>query len=140
MSKLTPEQIAQKAVARASGAAGDYERGIESVTVAPGARAAAKKDKWAAGVQRAIQEDKFAKASQSVTLEDWKGAVRAKSGRYASGVAAAENKIADFQRKLQPFQAGVQAKVQAMPDTTPEQRLQRMMVNAQEMSKFRYRS
>lgn len=137
MARLTPEQIAQKAVSRASAAAADYERGIMSVTKAPGQSAAEKADKWAAGVQKAIADKSFATGAARVSLSDWQNAVASKSGRYAQGVAAAQNKIADFHREFQPFVQSVQAKVNAMPDTTPEQRLQRMLVNAQEMAKFR---
>lgn len=137
MARMTPAEIAQKAVQRAAAASGDYERGVNAVTVSPGQAAAAKSAKWEAGVQRAISEKRFEKGASAVSLEDWKRATRDKSGRYAQGVAASASKIESFQREFQPFQDAIRERVRAMPDTTIEQRLERARVMAIETSKFR---
>ena len=135
MARLTPEEIAAKAASRASAASGDWLAGIERVTTAPGAAAAAKKGKYLARVQE--RADTWAARVSAVPLTTWQQASRDKSGRFASGVAAAQGKIADFQREFQPFQDGVVNRAKQMPDDTLEQRIERARFVMTETAKFR---
>lgn len=137
MAKLTPREIAEKQVRRSQGASEDYVRGVRSVTEAPTQKAKTKKDKLKANFNAAVDSGKWEAGLDSVSLDDWQRATETKgSARYGAGVAEAADKIAAFHEEFQPFLEGVKKKVADMPDTTMEQRLQRMMENARSIAKF----
>lgn len=137
MPKMSPQEIAEKQVRRGQAASEDYVRGVRAVTVAPTAKAKEKKEKMKAGILHALDSGKWEAGLDSVTLEDWKQTTETKGAqRYGSGIAEAEGRIAAFHAEFQPFLASVKAKIDAMPDATAEQRIQRMVANAREIAKF----
>ena len=140
MPKRTPEQIADRYVRNANNAIGDWAQGIDNVDVAPGIKAAAKKDKWLAGINRAATEGTWETNVASVSLEDWKGITKRKGeSRYGQGVAEAHGKQREFHEQLQNFRVGLDSKLASMPDTTPQDRENKMLTNMREMRKFRRR-
>lgn len=133
----TAAQIAAKQVRRAQEAASDYTQGIENVTESPMAKAIKKKDKMRANVLAAIDGGKWQAGLESIDLPTWKAKTAKLGGeRYAGGVEAAADKIAAFHEEFQPFVQRVKAEVDAMPDSTPDQRIARMVANAKGLAKF----
>lgn len=127
-----------KQIQRAQAATSDYVDGVMSVKEAPTQRAKRKLDKMKAGIIAAIDSGKVAEGLDSVSLEDWQKATSGKGGeRYASGVAAAEDKSLAFHEQFATFMASHLSKIDAMPDLTAEQRIAKMVENARGISKFK---
>lgn len=136
--RLDAMAIAEKQLRRAQAATSDYQAGIENVTEAPTHRAARKKDKYRAGVQAALDSGKYEEGLMAVGLEEWKDAAKKKGGdRYASGVAASAPKVQAFWAEFAPFQEAAKKEIDALPDATLDQRLQKMVANAKKMATFR---
>jgi len=132
----SPQQIADKWANRLSGATAEITAGIDRVTVAPGQKAAAKKDKWLLNVQAA--QDKWASRVGSVSLEEWKTAAKTVGvQRVAQGAQAKKGKFASFISEFQPHLDALDSKLQSMPDTTFEQRLARMTAAARHNHDFK---
>lgn len=118
--RVTPEQAGENWAAGMGNATEKIRAGIARVTQSPGAAAAAKADKWLAGVTGA--RDRFARNAGAVTLEDWRTAVESAIGNVGAGATRKKGK---YVQKVTPvFQtlAGVVARIDAMPNTTYEQR------------------
>lgn len=119
---VTGDVAAQRWVAGLTNAGPKITDGINSVTVAPGQRAAAQADVWAANT--AAAKGKFAKNSAAVPLETWKAAARDKGvARIATGASAAQQKMAAVLNKLLPVLA--QEAASLPPRGTFEQNVQR---------------
>lgn len=97
-----PASIAAAWESGLSGASQKYTDGVNAVTQAPGAAAAAQAGVWAANTQAA--QSKFARNVAKVGLSQWQQAAATKgAGRLASGAAAGAPKYAAFIQKFQPF-------------------------------------
>ena len=107
--------------------------GVNAVSQAPGAAAAAQVGVWAANTQAA--QAKFARNVAAVSLNQWQQAVINKGiGRLQSGAQAAEPKFQVFMTKLLPY-------VQSGRGTLPkrgnlQQNIARMTQWVTYMSKF----
>ena len=138
MAKKTPQEVAKKWAERLQAAKPQIESGVRSVTVAPTQKAAAKADKYVAGVQRAVEENRFQRGLQKVSLADWQQSMIVKGlQRLSNGVKAAEGKVEQFQAEFLPYVESVQARVNAMPNDTEEQRDQKMLENARMLRQFK---
>jgi hypothetical protein len=83
-------------------AVNQYTAGVQAVTQAPGAAAAAAADRYVAGVQSNVT--KFVQNSQAVSLQAWQqAAVNKGAQRLASGATAAESKMANVFNSLFPY-------------------------------------
>src|ERR1700675_715182 len=103
MAKLTADQIVDKQIRRAQQASQDYINGVNGVTESPTAKAAAKKDKYLAGVQQSVSDGTYESSLMAVSTQDWKSATVEKGGqRWAPGVAASRPKLLKFQREYGP--------------------------------------
>ncbi len=132
----TPEQIQAKWVSRLSGATAEIAAGIDRVTVAPGQKAAARADKWLLAVQ--ASQDKWKARVGGVSLEAWKQAAKTIGvQRVASGAQAKQAKFGAFIREFGAHLDQLDSKLSGMPDTTFEQRLQRMVTAARHNHDFR---
>jgi len=137
MSKLTAEEFATKQATRLKQATQDMADGVNKVTENPAKKAADKKDKWLAGIQRAHQNGKFVNGLNRVTLDSWKKAMIEKGvPRVAQGIDAAHDKVVDFANQLLPFQDNLKNTVNKMPDVTLEDSINRMVSWTRGMSKF----
>ena len=133
------QDIAAKQIQNVSASTAAYRAGISRVTVAPGAQAAAKQDKYLNGVQANVA--KWASNVAKVTLQQWSAAALDKGAqRLGTGIAAARDKITAFWSDFLPFLSNVQGQVAAMPSDTFEQRIQKMVSNAQMIHAFRRRA
>jgi len=137
MTKLSPAEVADKHARRLKAATEDIRIGVERVTEAPGAKAAAKAEKMKQNLVAAIDSGKWQKRVSSVTLDEWKSKMIAKGlGRIASGVDAALPKTTEFHAQLQDHQSGIDAQIAKMPDLTLEDNIQRMVQQVRGMKKF----
>lgn len=132
----TPESIQEKWATRLSGATAEISAGIDRVTVAPGQKAAAKKDKWLQNVQ--ASQDKWAARVGAVSLESWKNAAKTIGvQRISTGAQAKKAKFGSFIREFSSHLDALDSKLAGMPDTTFEQRMQRMIEAARHNHNFR---
>ena len=129
------QEIVDKWVRRASQATSDYKTGIARVTTAPGELAAAKVDKYIAGIQESV--DKWARRVAGVSLAEWKRLATDKGGeRYAGGVNAAKAKALGFWNEFRPVLEAVQSEANAMPDLSFEDRLNKAMFVMRKLHEF----
>lgn len=137
MARLTPGEAQEKWARRLKGAIPDIEAGVDRVTEAPGKKAAAKADKMLANLTESVRDGTWARRVGAVTLEDWKAKMKAKGvGRIAAGVDAAAAKSEDFFSQLFAYQDTVKSKLDAMPDLTLEDSINRMTTWVRDMAKF----
>lgn len=115
----------------------NYRAGVQSVTEAPGTKAAAAVGKYKAGVERAVETGKFADNVGRVTLAEWKASAEMGAKRLADGVKKGEAKMGRFLTDFLPFVATVQAEVQGMPSTTESEREERMLRNVRALREYR---
>lgn len=138
MARVTPAEFAEKWARRTKGATADYTRGIERVSEAPGAKAAARADKMLAGVQEAISTGKWQARVGAVPLSEWKAKATQKGApRIAAGVDGATADMARFGGELLAAVDGAVAEIAAMPDATLEDRITRATSYMRRMSEFR---
>ena len=109
-------------------------RGINRVTVSPGQKAAAKADKWLAGVT--ASKAKFANNVGKVTLGDWQQASTAAVSRVAQGATMKQGKFAAAITPVFSYMGGVLATVDAMPDTTLDQRIAKSAAFQRQMAAY----
>jgi hypothetical protein len=122
--RADPQSATAKWVQNLSNSTTAMTRGVQAVTVSPGASAAAAADKWLTKVSAA--KDKFARRVGSVTLSDWQNAMTSYGiGRVAQGAQAKQGKMLSFQTEFLPYlQQGV-AQIDRMPKTTLEDGINR---------------
>ncbi len=138
MSKLTPQQAAEKQARRLKASTEDIRAGIQRVTQAPGEQAAAKQDKMREKLVASIDSGKWASRVKSVTLEEWKAKTSAKGiPRIAAGIDEALPKTTAFFAELLPFQDRLSAEIARMPDLTLEDSISRMTAQVRGMSQFK---
>ena len=136
--KVNPAEFVEKHARRLKGATEDIRRGIQRVDVAPGIKAAAKQDKMKAKLVASIDDGTWANRVKAVSLEDWKRKAETKGlARIATGIDEAAPKVLNFAEQLLPAVEAAKSKVDAMPDMTLEDSINRMATFTREMSKFK---
>lgn len=127
--------VAAKWARNASAAVDAYKAGVESVTVAPGAKAAAQVDVWAANV--AASKAKYQRNVGAVTLGAWQERASGKGAtNYPVGIQAGVSNQAAFMADFLP-------KAQAIADRLPprgtlEQNIARATQQIRETAKYSY--
>lgn len=96
-------------------------RGIARVATSPGQLAAAKADKWLNNVTAA--KTKFTNNVGKVTLQQWQQAANAGISRVGQGATAKQAKFAAAITPVFTYMANQLATIDAMPDTTLDQRI-----------------
>lgn len=138
MAKVTPQQFQEKHARRLKGSIEDIRNGIERVSTAPTAQAAAKAEKMKARLVESIDNGKWANNLRKVTLEDWKASMRDKGiSRISGGIDGAAAKVQDFASQLLPAIDAAKAGISNMPDLTLEDSIARMTAFTRQMAKFR---
>lgn len=137
MAKVTAAEFREKHARRLKGAVEDMRRGVENVTESPTAKAAKKVDKMRTNLLKSIDDGKWVKGLERVSLEEWKDKMINKGiGRVAAGIDAAAGKVEAFASELLPHIDKVKAEIQNLPDTTLEDNIQRMVTFTRGMAKF----
>jgi len=134
----SPNDIAARWANRLSGAGDKIRAGVQGVTQAPGARAAAQKARYVAGVQ--AKADKWAAKVGSVSLSDWQTAMTEKGiPSIAQGATAAQGKMTSFFTQLIPYINANVGAIRSMPSLTIEDSVNRAAAWIRTMSKFSYK-
>lgn len=137
MPRNTPSEAAAKWASRTKNAVPEYRSGILGVTDSPMEKAADQADKYLAGVQNAVSSGKYVDRLRGVSLQSWQDkAVNVGAARIAAGVDAAESDVQRVYEQLFPFEENLQRQVDAMPDTTPEDSINRMVAWSRGMMEF----
>lgn len=138
MSKLTAKEFQEKHARRLKASVEDIRKGIDRVTENPCEKAAAKADKMLANLTTAVTSGKWAKGLQRVSLEEWKRKARDIGvNRIAAGIDGAQDKVIAFAEELLPHIDRQQAKIQAMPDVTLDDNINRMTTFIRGMAEFK---
>ena len=138
MSKVTPQQAAEKWSRNLGASTEDIRRGVERVSVAPGQLAADAQDRLVAAFTEAVRTGKWATRVAGVSLQEWKQALLTKGlPRIAGGAQAATPKMQRFMADFLPFVDSVQAEVKSMPNMTLEDRIQRSVANMRRLSEYK---
>lgn len=117
--KTDAAATAQKWQQRLSAATTEIAAGVDAVTTAPGAAAAAQRAKWLAKVT--ASQDKWARNVARVSLDDWKTAMKTTGvQRVAQGAQAKQGKVESFLAEFLPYVAQGASQVRRMPGTTVE--------------------
>lgn len=133
MAKVTPDEAAQAWAQRLAGSTDRIQRGVQSVTTAPGQAAARQKAVWAQNT--AAAQDKWARNAASVSLGEWQQATIEKGvQRIGAGATAAQPKMAAFMGKLLPHIDSVKGTLPARGNL--DQNITRMTAFVRGMSKF----
>lgn len=137
MPKITPEQFADKHNRRTKAALDDMRAGVEAVSEAPTAKAAAKQEKMRQRLLEAIESGKWANSLKRVSLDDWKQKmIDLGINRVAAGLDANKAKVQEFAAQLLPHIEAGQKLIEKMPDVTLEDSINRMTTFIRHMSKF----
>jgi hypothetical protein len=138
MPRLSPEEGAAKYVRKATAASSDYSSGIDRVTRAPAQAAIAARARWEAKMNDAATREKWARNTGATTLEEWRSAAKGKgASNYSGGVQAAEGKVAARNRELYSHIAAGEARVNAMPNVTLQDGINRATAMIQHMANYR---
>lgn len=115
-----------------------YKEGVQRVTEAPTVKAAAKLDKYLAGIQAALDSGKTRDALMNSPLELYRNnAVNVGAGRIASGVKKGTPKMQSFAQAFVPFLQSAQAANAQLPDTTLEDRIAKSADMQRRLSQFK---
>lgn len=128
--RVTPQAGSDKWKNRLSAATADIQAGIDRVTEAPGLKAAAKQQKWIQNIN--ASQDKWKRNVSAVSLEQWKTLFKNVGvQRIAQGAQAKQDKYTAFAAQFYPYLDQGIAKINSMPDTTFEERIQRSVAMMQ---------
>lgn len=128
-----PTAAATKWAQNLGGATAAYTAGVQAVTTAPTAQAAAASDRWLTGIQQSVP--KFKASLQAVSLQDWQNAAVNKGApRLASGASAAQDKVSAVFGKLFPYINQVRNSLPGRGDL--EQNIQRSAAFQRAMANF----
>ena len=135
---MNPSTIAQKWANRMAGAGEAMKNGVQAVTVAPTEQAAAAKERWIAGIQKAATEGKFEQGLRRVSLEDWKRAMVDKGvSNMTNGARNSVGKVQAFLSEFLPYADTVSATVAALPKGTVEDSINRAATAIRMLSNFK---
>jgi hypothetical protein len=138
MAKLTAAEFQEKHSRRLKAAVEDVRKGIDRVTEAPTAKAAAKQDKMLTNLTRSITDGKWAAGLKRVSLEEWKRKARDVGvNRIAAGIDAAKDKVVSFAEDLLPHIDRGSEKIKTMPDVTLDDNINRMTTFIRHMAGFK---
>lgn len=122
--KSTPQDATTKWVQNLGAATNAITAGVNAVSTAPGAKAAAQSDKWLARITAA--KSKWQTNVGSVSLQSWQQSmINVGIPRVSQGAQAKQGKYAAFASQFFPYLNTGIAKVQAMPSTTLEDNIAR---------------
>lgn len=138
--KITPKESAALWAERLGGATARITLGVERVTEAPGAKAAAAQEKMLLKITEAINSGRWAAEVSRVTLPEWKKAMLEKGvPRIRSGATAAIPEMEAFCTALFSHIESEQAKLEALPSVTLANNVARMVQFVEGMADFTWK-
>lgn len=132
--KVSPEEAIDEWKKGMKGAGEKIRRGVKKVTESPTAKAADKIDKMRAGFNEAIDSGKTERALREVSTQEWIESMETKGVQnIASGVDRAA--VAKRQKMINNYRVieAVADEVNAMPNDTFEERMEKMNQNARKL-------
>ena len=140
MSKLSPEQYADKQARNLKNSIQDIRDGIMRVTVSPGAEAVKRQDKMRIKVLEALDSGRWAAKTSAVSVQEWQNAALTKGvDRIATGIDAAHDKQVQMAARLLPAVDAAANKARSMPKNTLQDSIARMTSFVTDMSKMKGR-
>ena len=138
MARLSPEEYTSKQARNLKNSLPDIRLGIERVSTAPGASAAAAQARMKDNLVRSIDSGLWAAKVRAVSLEDWKTAALTKGvDRIAQGIDSARDKQIQMAGRLLSAVDAAASKSNALPKGTIQDSIARMttFVEAMHLSK-----
>jgi hypothetical protein len=130
----SPDRWASQQINNAKSSSQDWLNGINNPSRDPIQAAIAAEPKYVEAMKKVISEGRHAKGLQGKSLSDITGpANKLGASVFEQGIAAREDKIRSVVQKLQPELQAVSDKVQAMAETTEQDRERRMIENLRAM-------
>lgn len=131
------QSVTDKWARRLAGSTQDIQEGVNAVRINPAEQAIAKKAKLLANFTASVNDGSWERGLRNTTLESWKASMIQKGiQRIPQGAESAKPKFARFMTELLPYQEGVKAQIEAMPDISLEDSIARMTTWTREMAKF----
>lgn len=138
--RMNASDISEKWARRTKASVPDIQKGIDRVTESPAKAAVAKADKMKANLIKSLDDGTWARRLSKVSLDDWKTKTKAKVGeRLSGGVDGAAGKRAEFDTWLTNQLNKVLPEIDAMPDLTIEDSINRVRKLMEHMSKNKYK-
>jgi len=138
MARLTPEEYASKQARNLKNSLPDIRSGIERVSTAPGASAAAAQSRMKDNLIRSIDDGRWAAKVRGVSLEEWKTAALTKGvDRIAQGIDQAHDKQVQMAGRLLAAVDSAAQKSNALPKGTIQDSIARMTTFVEDMHKFK---
>ena len=129
--------VATKWVNRTSGASQDYVNGALTTDKDPTQLAINAAPRWFNKVQEAYTQGKFQAGLARAGKAGWQNGIKTKGAtNFATGVQAAEQKVAAVFGPLLQYEANLQAQVSAMPNVTDADKENRMLAWTRGMRGF----
>lgn len=128
--------VAQKWATRTSGAQQDYVTGVENTSKDPTQLAINNQSRLLTNFQNAVNSGKWANRLRAVGKAGWQAAVAAKANNFATGVNAAQSKVATSFAPLLQYENNLQQQVDAMPNVTDTDRENRMLAWVRGMRQY----
>lgn len=137
---LSASQISDKWGRRMKASVTDIQNGIDAVTESPTEKAASKQDKMLNNLTQAVTSGKWGNSLRAVSLQDWKSKTKDKvATRLASGVDAGMAKRQKFDNYLVQTLNAVLPTINAMPDMTLEDSVNKVRAMMTHMRDNSYR-
>lgn len=128
--------VSAKWKSRLQGSTEEMRQGVMRVTVAPGVKAAQQKQAWLAKINASA--DKWARNVSAVTLGDWqKKMTEVGIQRVASGAEANQDKVTRFLTDFLPHVERGKQIIDAMPNVTLEDGIQRAVAMMRHNATFK---
>jgi len=139
--RLTAKELQEKHNRRTKAASADMIAGVKRVDTAPGKLAGAKEDKMKANLMEALDNGKWRRRVESVTLEDWRKDMLEKGvGRVSAGLDRAADKVQSFAEELIAHENSLLRTIDGMADLTLSDSVQRATAWIEGMAKFERKS
>lgn len=128
MASKNPATVAAKWRDRLASSTQEMIDGVNAVTQAPGAKAAAKQDQMKARLLEAINSGKWARNVAKQTLGEWQQSmITLAIPRVATGAQEKVGKMEAFLTKFLPYAENVSKTVKAMPNNSDADSKARML-------------
>lgn len=140
VARMTGGDFADKHAKNLRAAADEIRKGVDAVTEAPGAKAAARKDVYVNRMTDSSVHERWAKNVAKVPLEEWKADMKEKGiGRISAGLDRSKGKISDFGDKLLTHIKSIKPEFDARRPLTLEESATKAADWIKAMGKFSYK-
>lgn len=134
--RVDATQATAKWLSRLQASTQQITDGVNRVTTAPGAAAAKQQQKWLARVTAAAQ--KWATNVGAVSLQSWQQSmIQTGIPRISQGAQAKQGKMQNFMNQFLPYLASGVQKIDAMPNTSLQDGINRAVAMIQYNAAFK---